>query len=167
MLQSRPFLLRFLDIENTAEINRANKKSIGCKIGPKMEYFHTSTHSPSQQKLYPSTILPALTIFVSPLQLDLSLVTVGNRDKEPGEGGGEMAGKKVRWREKLYIPKNFHQKSTGAMLSPEGLYSPWAPWRCGGGKVLLLYVSWFRKVGDERNHHPHIYAGTYSDGEGS
>lgn len=30
----------------------------------------------------------------------------------------------------------------------------------------MLYVSRFRKVGDESYHHPHVHAGAYSDGEG-
>lgn len=33
--------------------------------------------------------------------------------------------------------------------------------------MRLLYVSWFRKVGDESYHHPHVHTGAYSDGEGS
>lgn len=33
--------------------------------------------------------------------------------------------------------------------------------------MRLLYVSWFRKVGNESYHHPHIHTGAYSDGEGS
>jgi len=41
------------------------------------------------------------------------------------------------------------------------------PRRCVVGRVPLLYVSWFRKVGNESNHHPHIHTGAYSDGEGS
>lgn len=32
--------------------------------------------------------------------------------------------------------------------------------------MRLLYVSWFRKVGNESYHHPHVHAGAYSDGEG-
>lgn len=32
--------------------------------------------------------------------------------------------------------------------------------------MRLLYVSWFRKVGDESYHHPHVHTGAYSDGEG-
>lgn len=30
----------------------------------------------------------------------------------------------------------------------------------------LLYVSWFRKVGDERYHHPHVHPSADGDGEG-
>ena len=35
-----------------------------------------------------------------------------------------------------------------------------------GGRVRPLYVSWFRKVGDESYHYPDVHAGAYSDGEG-
>lgn len=35
-----------------------------------------------------------------------------------------------------------------------------------GARVQPLYVSWFRKVGDESYHYPDIHAGAYSDGEG-
>lgn len=32
--------------------------------------------------------------------------------------------------------------------------------------MQLLYVSWFRKVGNESYHYPHINTRAYSDGEG-
>lgn len=34
-----------------------------------------------------------------------------------------------------------------------------------GEDVKVLYVSWFRKVGDESYHHPHVHACAYGDGE--
>lgn len=34
-------------------------------------------------------------------------------------------------------------------------------------RELLLYVSWFREVGNESNHHTYIHTSAYSDGESS
>lgn len=32
--------------------------------------------------------------------------------------------------------------------------------------MQLLYVSWFREIGNESYHHPNIHTSAYSDGEG-
>lgn len=107
--------------------------------------------------LCPSPFPPSLT-----LRVDLTPVTVANL-------GWQIVWRESRWKEtkvggkgkKLYI-QNFPQSLQEPFCSPEGLVL--FP---QGGRVWPLYVSWFRKVGDESYHHPDIHTGAYSDGEGS
>ena len=136
---------------------------MGCKLGSNMEYCCYSNPLPvsTEKKLCLSPIPPPLT-----LQLDLSPVTVANLT----EGlWGEKAGTKRRWRgkKKLYIPKKTLLKvcRSSAVSQRRVVLFLGSPEVCEG-KVRLLYVSWFRKVGNESYHHPDIHTSAYSDGEG-
>lgn len=67
--------------------------------------------------------------------------------------------------------KKLSSKFSGALPFPGGrrgggvILHLGSPGVCGA-RVQPLYVSWFRKVGDESYHYPDIHAGAYSDGEG-
>lgn len=64
-------------------------------------------------------------------------------------------------------PKNFPPSLQVQCRSQEGLVLLLGSPEACAGKVRLLYVSWFRKVGNESYHYPHIHTGAYSDGESS
>lgn len=136
---------------------------MGCKLDSSMEYLQTLSWSHKKQKLCLSPIPFLLT-----LQLDLSPVLwliLADRGPAGRESWKErkVEGKTVHPRKKL------SSKSARAMpfSQEEDVLLLLGSREVCGGKVRLLYVSWFRQVGDESYHHPHIHAGAYSDREGS
>lgn len=76
-----------------------------------------------------------------------------------------MDGKKKTEKKKLYIHIKVSSKSAGAILSPQrGFVLFPGSQEVMENRVLLLYVSWFREVGNESYHHSYINTGAYSDG---
>lgn len=69
---------------------------------------------------------------------------------------------------KLYIPIKVSLKSASFnSASQRGFVLLPGSQEIEKRRVLLLYVSWFREVGNESYHHAYINTGAYSDGEGS
>lgn len=114
------------------------------------------------------------------LQLDLSPVTVDNlgwqracrerklERKDGGEGGNKKNNKKktVHPPEKKNFRRSFQVRCRSQGEGEGGvILHLGSPGVCGA-RVQPLYVSWFRKVGDESYHYPDIHASAYSDGEG-
>lgn len=85
-----------------------------------------------------------------------------------GPAGREVWNKrKVEGGENCTSWKNFPQSLQAQWHSPEDGVLFLGSLEVFGKKVWLLYVPWFRKVGNERYHYPYIHTGAYSDGEGS
>lgn len=135
---------------------------MGCKQGSTWVTFITQTlcyrEEKNPQKSYPTP--PFFT-----LHLDHSSVSVANLGWQNACREKDRTKRKVE-EENCISPKKLPLKSAGVMLFPRGgCCLPGLPGGVCEGQLWLLYVSWFRKVGDESYHHTHVHASAYSDGE--